>query len=242
MGRVGEVPTDCTSLLLMGTQVRGTGSHAWGAAIDSLGRDRLGRANHLKFQDLLGLCVDFMGRALAHFRKVAKETDIDLVRALAQGRVNLGRHLNPFCPTCAFDEGKPSPKCSSGGAQSEQSESYVPRPASQRISPVWILATFACVDVRFGYLSKYTSPCSTRPVPASRPTWRRAFQRGARRWAPGNERGTREPSCFLREVRPLPWPLRLSPGRVRVAEAVRAGTTKSPVAPRWDQWRAPWRL
>lgn len=36
----------------------------------------------MKFEDLLGTSADSAGRAPSYFRKVAKETDNDLVRAL----------------------------------------------------------------------------------------------------------------------------------------------------------------
>ena len=54
--------------------------------MDTLGRICSGRVPLMRFKKLLGTGVVVIGRTLAYFWKVAKETDNDLARARAQRR------------------------------------------------------------------------------------------------------------------------------------------------------------
>ena len=51
--------------------------------MESAGRIRLSRAPHMKYKYLLGNGVRPMDEALEYFRRVAKQTDSPLLRAVA---------------------------------------------------------------------------------------------------------------------------------------------------------------
>ena len=68
--------------LLMAVQRSAVGSQATKVAREPWGPIRLGCAAHMKLEHLLGAEVSSMGRALAYFRKVAKEVDVAMARAL----------------------------------------------------------------------------------------------------------------------------------------------------------------
>ena len=57
------------------------GSQADEIAMESLGRIRLNRAPEMKYKDESGPRVGSIGRVVAYFRQVIKETDNELVRA-----------------------------------------------------------------------------------------------------------------------------------------------------------------
>ena len=62
-------------------------------------RIRLGCAPHMKRKYLLSNGAQLMDTALEHFRRVAKQTDSALVRAVACGReVTCGSMRIPFTP------------------------------------------------------------------------------------------------------------------------------------------------
>ena len=84
----GGAPSDGTSVLLMAAQTGGAGSQAERVAPGSPGRSRLSQARHMKYGHLFGHGVTPMDRALAHFRKVMKESSDSMGRALAkEGKV-----------------------------------------------------------------------------------------------------------------------------------------------------------
>ena len=80
------MPSEGTSLLSMTAQSCGSESRAGQGAMESMGRIHLKRAPHMKIKDLLGPQSPGVGRASASSRRVAKETDSGLVRALARWR------------------------------------------------------------------------------------------------------------------------------------------------------------
>ena len=70
----GKVPPGGTSSLLTVAQSGGAAPQVEHEALESLGRTRMSRAPHLKYDHLLGPVATSMGRALAYFRRVMKES------------------------------------------------------------------------------------------------------------------------------------------------------------------------
>ena len=86
LGHGSDVPLDGTSLLLISAQVCGSGRRAELVALESVGRIRLSRFPHMKSKYLVGSGVHGMDRASEYFRRVARGTDMPLVRAVANER------------------------------------------------------------------------------------------------------------------------------------------------------------
>ena len=83
LGQGSEVPPGGTSLLSMPAQFSGAGTQAEKVAMEPVDRIRLSRAPHMKYKYLLPNGVRAMDKAWEHFRRVAKQTDSPLARAVA---------------------------------------------------------------------------------------------------------------------------------------------------------------
>ena len=91
-------------------------SRAERVALKSLGRCDLGPAPHMKYGLLLGPNVTSMGRAITYFRKVVKESDDPLARALAKEREYFRDRLRVlFAPHVPLVEGARPPQMLPGG-------------------------------------------------------------------------------------------------------------------------------
>ena len=86
LGQGGEALSDGMSLLLMAAQFSGVGAQAERVAMESVGRVRLSRAPHIKYEYLLPNGARSMDKALEYFRRVAEETDNPPVRAVTNER------------------------------------------------------------------------------------------------------------------------------------------------------------
>ena len=76
-------PSDGASLLLMTSQFSGPGAQAEKVAWESAGRIRLSRAPRIKYKHQLPNGVQSIYQAIEYLRRVAKQTDNSLVRAVA---------------------------------------------------------------------------------------------------------------------------------------------------------------
>ena len=111
MARGVEVPSEGTLLLRMAPQTCRSWSPAEKVAFERLGRIHLCRAPPMNFKESLGPWVDSMDYVLAYFRKIAKGTDNDLSRGLAQGREYIcGTVRNLFRSHAPATKGSRPPK------------------------------------------------------------------------------------------------------------------------------------
>ena len=83
LGQRGEAPSDETSLSTT-AQFSGAGAQAGEVAMESVGRIRLSRAPHMKYEYLLSNGAQSTAKTLEYLRRVAKQTDDALVRAAAR--------------------------------------------------------------------------------------------------------------------------------------------------------------
>ena len=74
--------------------------------MESVGRIRLRRAPRMKYKPFLPNCVQSMDKALEYFRRVAKQTDSPLVRAVASDREFIRETMRiSFTPYAPSGEG-----------------------------------------------------------------------------------------------------------------------------------------
>ena len=160
LGQGGEVPSEGTSLLLMTAQMSGPGSQAEKVAMESVDRIRLSRAPHMKYKFLLSGNVNSMDKALEYFRRVAKETDDELVRAVAQEREFICDAMRVlFTPYAPSNKGLAPPVIRPEGLVKTlaifRTLSRMVKDAARVETP--FLRVF---DACYGYLLKYNMPVS----------------------------------------------------------------------------------
>ena len=160
LGQGGDVPSESTSLLLMTAQFSGVGSQAEKVALESVDRLRLSRAPHMKFKYLLSGGVSSMDKALEYFRRVAKETDDTLVRAVAKEREFICEAMRVlFTPYAPSIKGLAPPGVRPEGLVQTlaifRTLSRMVKDAARVETP--FLRVF---DACYGYLLKYNIPVS----------------------------------------------------------------------------------
>ena len=160
LGQGGEVPSESTSLLLMTAQMSGSGSQAEKVALESVDRLRLSRAPHMKYKYLLSGSVTTMDRALEYFRRVAKETDDELVRAVAQEREFVCEAMRVlFTPYAPSSKGLAPPVIRPEGLVKTLA---ILRTLSRMVKDAARVETpfLRVFDACYGYLLKYNMPVS----------------------------------------------------------------------------------
>ena len=124
--------------------------------MESVDRTRLSRAPHTKYKFLLPNGVRSMGRALECFRRVAKQTDNALVRAVATGREFVCESIRVlYVPYAASGKWLPTPGIRPEGLTCAlgvlRELSRMAKDAARVETP-----SFRAFDVRHGYLTKYS--------------------------------------------------------------------------------------
>ena len=160
LGQGGEVPSESTSLLLMTAQMSGSGSQAEKVALESVDRLRLSRAPHMKFKFLLSGNVTSMDKALEYFRRVAKETDEELVRAVALEREFICEAMRVlFTPYAPSSKGLAPPVIRPEGLVKTLA---ILRTLSRMVKDAARVETpfLRVFDACYGYLLKYNMPAS----------------------------------------------------------------------------------
>ena len=163
LGHGGEAPSDSASLLLIPAQISGAGTRAEKVAMESVGRIRLSRAPHMKYKYPLSGGARTIGKALEYFRRVVKQSDDPLVRAVASEREFICEAMRtlvtPYAPP---GKGLAPPSILPEGLiqtlAALRTLSRMVKDAARAETPPLRVS-----DARYGYLLKYNVPVSKGP-------------------------------------------------------------------------------
>ena len=158
LGHGGEVPSDGASLLLMAAQFSGSGTQAEKVALELADRIRLSRAPRMKYKYLLAGGARSMDKASEHFRRVARQSDGPLARAVASEREFICEAMRIlFTPYAPPGKGLAPPTIRPEGLIQTLA---VPRTLSRMAKDAARAETpfLRVFDARYGYLSKYNAP------------------------------------------------------------------------------------
>ena len=144
----------------MTAQFSGPGTQVEKVAMEPVGGLRLSCASHMKYKYLLPNGAQYMDNASEYFRRVARETDSSLVRAVAFGReffCEVVRIL--YAPYAPSGEGLSPPGIRLGGMyhalRALRTLSRMVEDAACAVTPF-----LRAIDARYGYLLKYSMPVS----------------------------------------------------------------------------------
>ena len=158
LGQRCGVPSDSTSLLLMTAQFSGAGAPSERVAMESVDRIRLSRAPYMKYKFLLPNGAQPMGRTLEYFRRVAKQTDSALARAVATEREFICDSIRAFyAPHAVAGKGLAPPGIRPEGLVCALG---APRALSRMVKDAARAETpsLRASDACYGYLIKYNPP------------------------------------------------------------------------------------